>query len=59
MSDQRPPSTLPSSAAAGRGPSPGQSHTEALAARGTERTFRRGLLLIQEGDLGSTLFIVR
>lgn len=33
-------------------------HTEALAARGTLRTFRRGLLLIQEGDLGSTLYIV-
>jgi CRP/FNR family cyclic AMP-dependent transcriptional regulator len=34
-------------------------HTDALAARGTLRTFRRGLLLIQEGDLGSTLYIVR
>jgi CRP/FNR family cyclic AMP-dependent transcriptional regulator len=34
-------------------------HTEALAARGTLRQFRRGLLLIQEGDVGSTLYIVR
>jgi CRP/FNR family cyclic AMP-dependent transcriptional regulator len=35
------------------------SHTEALAARGTLRNFRRGLLLIQEGDVGSTLYIVQ
>jgi CRP/FNR family transcriptional regulator, cyclic AMP receptor protein len=34
-------------------------HTEALAARGTLRNFRRGMLLIQEGDIGSTLYIVR
>jgi len=34
-------------------------HTEALAARGTLRSFRRGMLLIQEGDIGSTLYIVR
>jgi CRP/FNR family cyclic AMP-dependent transcriptional regulator len=34
-------------------------HTEALAARGTLRQFRRGMLLIQEGDLGSTLYIVQ
>ena len=60
MSDQRPLLTpLPAPAAGGGGLRPGQSHTEALAARGTERTFRQGLLLIQEGDLGSTLFIVR
>jgi CRP/FNR family cyclic AMP-dependent transcriptional regulator len=38
---------------------PAPSHAEALAARGTERTFRRGLALIQEGDLGDTLYIVR
>ena len=60
MSEQRPLlAPLPSTAAVGGGLLPGQSHTDALAARGTERTFRRGLLLIQEGDLGSTLFIVR
>jgi CRP/FNR family transcriptional regulator, cyclic AMP receptor protein len=35
------------------------AHTEALAARGSLRTFRRGMLLIQEGDVGSTLYIVR
>jgi CRP/FNR family cyclic AMP-dependent transcriptional regulator len=34
-------------------------HTEALAARGTLRSFRRAMLLIQEGDIGSTLYIVR
>jgi CRP/FNR family cyclic AMP-dependent transcriptional regulator len=34
-------------------------HTEALAARGILRSFRRGMLLIQEGDVGSTLYIVR
>jgi CRP/FNR family transcriptional regulator, cyclic AMP receptor protein len=37
----------------------GSRHTEALAARGTQRNFRRGMLLIQEGDIGSTLYIVR
>lgn len=36
-----------------------QRHTEALAARGAERSYRRGMLLIQEGDVGSTLYIVR
>lgn len=36
-----------------------QRHIEALAARGTVRSYRRGLLLIQEGDVGSTLYIVR
>jgi CRP/FNR family transcriptional regulator, cyclic AMP receptor protein len=38
---------------------PCSRHTEALAARGTLRNFRRGMLLIQEGDIGSTLYIVR
>jgi CRP/FNR family transcriptional regulator, cyclic AMP receptor protein len=37
----------------------GSRHTEALAARGSLRSFRRGMLLIQEGDIGSTLYIVR
>ncbi|MDB5751002.1 MAG: crp-like helix-turn-helix domain protein [Ramlibacter sp.] len=36
-----------------------QRHTEALAARGAIRSYRRGMLLIQEGDVGSTLYIVR
>jgi CRP/FNR family transcriptional regulator, cyclic AMP receptor protein len=35
------------------------AHTEALASRGALRSFRRGMLLIQEGDVGSTLYIVR
>ena len=35
------------------------NHTEALAARGALRSYRRGMLLIQEGDVGSTLYIVR
>ncbi|MDB5897902.1 MAG: Crp/Fnr family transcriptional regulator [Ramlibacter sp.] len=60
MTDERShhPSPLAASAQAGGLPAD-QLHTEALAARGTLRTFRRGLLLIQEGDLGSTLYIVR
>jgi CRP/FNR family cyclic AMP-dependent transcriptional regulator len=41
------------------GPPSESSHTQALAARGTLRSYRRGLLLIQEGDLGNTLYIVR
>lgn len=40
----------------GEGPAP---HLEALAARGIVRSFRRGLALIQEGDRGDTLYIVR
>ena len=37
----------------------GLPHLETLAARGSVRTFRRGLALIQEGDRGDTLYIVR
>lgn len=33
-------------------------HIEALAALGVQRHYRRGALLIQEGDIGDTLFIV-
>jgi CRP/FNR family cyclic AMP-dependent transcriptional regulator len=60
MTDQRHanPSSLPAGAPAGGLPAD-PLHTDALAARGTLRTFRRGLLLIQEGDLGNTLYIVR
>lgn len=47
------PAALPDAA------SPAQRHTEALAARGQLRSFRRGMLLIQEGDVGNTLYIVR
>lgn len=35
------------------------SHAEALAARGNLRSFRRGAILIQEGDTGDTLYMVR
>ena len=35
------------------------AHVEALAARGTERRFRAGTLIIQEGERGDTLYIVR
>lgn len=38
---------------------PADGHTDALAARGTLRSYRRGMLLIQEGDVGNTLYIVR
>ena len=34
-------------------------HVEALAARGAERRFRAGTLIIQEGERGDTLYIVR
>ena len=30
----------------------------ALAQRGTERRYRKGTLLIQEGDVGDTLYII-
>ena len=33
-------------------------HIEALAALGVQRRYRRGTLLIQEGDTGDTLYIV-
>lgn len=33
-------------------------HIEALAAQGVHRHYRRGALLIQEGDVGDTLYIV-
>jgi CRP/FNR family cyclic AMP-dependent transcriptional regulator len=34
------------------------AHIQRLAALGTERLFRKGVLLIQEGDLGDTLYVV-
>lgn len=37
----------------------GSAHVEALARRGSERHYRRGALIIQEGDRGDTLYIVR
>lgn len=36
-----------------------KSHVQALATRGVVRHFRRGVVLIQEGDQGDTLYIVR
>ncbi|MDM7941285.1 MAG: Crp/Fnr family transcriptional regulator [Hydrogenophaga sp.] len=33
-------------------------HVEALAAQGVQRRYRRGTLLIQEGETGDTLYIV-
>jgi CRP/FNR family cyclic AMP-dependent transcriptional regulator len=35
------------------------SQLQALAARGSLRSFRKGVLLIQEGDRGDTLYIVQ
>lgn len=35
------------------------AHIDRLAALGAERLFRKGTLLIQEGDLGDTLYLVR
>ena len=34
------------------------NHIEALASQGVQRRYRRGALLIQEGDTGDTLYIV-
>lgn len=42
----------------GQGPGP-TSQLQALAARGIVRSFRRGVLLIQEGDRGDTIYIVQ
>lgn len=36
-----------------------KSHVQALAGRGVVRNFRRGVVLIQEGDQGDTLYIVQ
>ena len=36
-----------------------KSHVQALAARGVLRRFRRGAVLIQEGDQGDMLYIVQ
>jgi CRP/FNR family cyclic AMP-dependent transcriptional regulator len=44
------------SAASATAPSP---HLSALAERGIQRRYRRGALLIQEGETGDTLYIVR
>lgn len=40
-------------------PSPNTHHIEALAALGVTRRYRRGALLIQEGETGDTLYIVQ
>jgi len=39
-------------------PSPNTHHIEALATLGVARRYRRGALLIQEGETGDTLYIV-
>jgi CRP/FNR family cyclic AMP-dependent transcriptional regulator len=39
-------------------PSAPSTHIEALAALGVQRRYRRGALLIQEGETGDTLYIV-
>lgn len=39
-------------------PTHSTQHIEALAAQGVQRRYRRGTLLIQEGDSGDSLFIV-
>ena len=45
--------------AAALSPKPGStSHIEALAALGVPRLYRRGTLLIQEGETGDTLYVV-
>jgi CRP/FNR family cyclic AMP-dependent transcriptional regulator len=44
--------------AASPDPAHPHQHIEALAAQGVQRRYRRGALLIQEGELGDTLYIV-
>lgn len=39
-------------------PHPSLRHIKALAALGTQRRYRRGALLIQEGEAGDTIYIV-
>lgn len=46
-----PPDSLPALGAT-------SDHVAALAARGSRRRFRRGALIIQEGDYGDTMFVV-
>lgn len=38
---------------------PPEHHVDKLAAHGTQRVFRKNQVLIQEGDLGDTLYIVQ
>ncbi len=50
---------MPTRYAASLSPSPEPSqHIAALARRGAQRRYRRGALLIQEGDTGDSLYIV-
>lgn len=50
---------MPTRFAASLSPSPEPSlHIAALARRGSQRRYRRGALLIQEGDTGDSLYIV-
>jgi CRP/FNR family cyclic AMP-dependent transcriptional regulator len=51
-------STVPAVAGSSQEPERA-SHADALAARGNLRSFRRGAILIQEGDTGDTLYMVR
>lgn len=54
-----PPASLRNTSPAAVSAPAASVHLDILAARGQERSFRRGVLLIQEGDYGDTLYIVR
>ena len=60
--DRSPPFTVPASAAATAAAAAGgmvmSDALRALAERGETRRYRKGTLLIQEGDHGDTLFII-
>lgn len=53
------PARPPSPPAAADAPAPLSDALAALAERGETRRYRKGTLLIQEGDVGDTLFIIR
>lgn len=61
MLSRAPVSRQPTSASSSRNPSVSKLHNplvEGLADKGVQRRYRRNALLIQEGDLGDTLYII-
>src|SRR5205807_1189070 len=56
LSREQATATQPDSLA--QAPAAATAHVHRLAALGTERLFRKGTLLIQEGDFGDTLYVV-
>jgi CRP/FNR family cyclic AMP-dependent transcriptional regulator len=54
----RPPTAAEPTDTLARAAAAAPAHIQRLAALGTERLFRKGMLLIQEGDYGDTLYVV-